>query len=183
MLSSVLNLNPYELIDFLGAEIPRLLIKSARLSESKHRKNSQNFHNFSKINDPNDEILVKLAQQCEFWHTRLKHNSYGDLEAKVKKRDMFDASGNCKLGYFESFFKTLFSNEDRPNDSEQERVKSDVKNYFESIRDKVERRNFYVFDLIYEINKLEYGRAPGYDLLSMKWSLMLKTLLCLYKFC
>ncbi|CAF0915647.1 unnamed protein product [Brachionus calyciflorus] len=82
MLSSFLKLNPYELIDFLGAEIPRLLIKSARLSEAKHRKNSQNFHNLNKIYDQNDKILVKLAQQCEFWHTRLKHN--GDLEAQVK---------------------------------------------------------------------------------------------------
>ncbi|CAF0915629.1 unnamed protein product, partial [Brachionus calyciflorus] len=49
---------------------------------------------------------------------------------------MFDTSGSCKLGDFESFFKKLFSHEDRPNDSEQERVKSDVNNYFESIRDK-----------------------------------------------
>ncbi|CAF1016751.1 unnamed protein product, partial [Brachionus calyciflorus] len=51
----------------------------------------------------------------------------------------------------------------RPNDSEQERVKSDVNNYYESIRDKVFDEIFTCSDLIYEINKLEYGKAPGYD--------------------
>jgi len=152
-----------------------------------------------------------LAQQCEFWHNRLKHDGNGDLEAQVKwseskknlkryqrylmylenikngtilercltgdrkkfwqsvnnfkkrKKEMFDTSGSCKLGDFESFFKKLFSHDDRPNDSEQERVKSDVNNYFESIRDKVFDEVFTCSDLIYEINKLEYGKAPGYD--------------------
>ncbi|CAF1115469.1 unnamed protein product [Brachionus calyciflorus] len=75
---------------------------------------------------------------------------------------MFDNSGNCKLSDFKSFFKTLFCHEDIPNDSEQERVKSDVNNYFESIRDKVFDEIFTCSDLIYEINKLEYGKAPGY---------------------